>query len=119
MGQDDFSQEPVKSSVAKQRLMKTLGATLEKVAAGLVEIAIRPTAAISQQHGFTHAGAVSAIADSAAGYAALTLTSADPGVLWLYVTGPFTKKVAGLRTWIAREETALRAPTRKPGGGTR
>ena len=25
----------------------------------------------------------------------------------------------GLRTWIARGETALRAPTRKPGGGTR
>ena len=26
---------------------------------------------------------------------------------------------SGLRTWIARGETALRAPTRKPGGGTR
>ena len=38
---------------------------------------------------------------------------------WLYVTGPSTKKGAGLRTWIARGETALRAPTRKPGGGTR
>jgi uncharacterized protein (TIGR00369 family) len=81
MAQDDFSQDRVKSSFAKQGLMKTLGATLEKVSAGLVEIAIRPSAAISQQHGFTHAGAVSAIADSAAGYAALTLTSADTGVL--------------------------------------
>jgi hypothetical protein len=38
---------------------------------------------------------------------------------WVYVTGPSTKKVAGLRTWIAQGETALRAPTRKPGGGTR
>jgi hypothetical protein len=38
---------------------------------------------------------------------------------WLYVTGPSTKKVAGLRKSIARGETALRAPTRKPGGGTR
>ena len=38
---------------------------------------------------------------------------------WLYVTGPSTKKVAGLRTSIARGETALGAPTRKPGGGTR
>ncbi|MGP8246272.1 MAG: protein kinase domain-containing protein [Bryobacteraceae bacterium] len=26
---------------------------------------------------------------------------------------------SGLRTWIARGDTALRAPTRKPGGGTR
>jgi len=38
---------------------------------------------------------------------------------WLYVMGPSTKKVAGLRTWIARRESALRAPARKPGGGTR
>jgi len=81
MAHDDFAQERVASSFLKQGLMKTLGATLVKVSAGLVEIAIRPTAAISQQHGFAHAGAVSAIADSAAGYAALTLTPADTGVL--------------------------------------
>jgi len=81
MAHHDFAQERVASSFSKQGLMKTLGATLVKVSDGLVEIAIRPTAAISQQHGFTHAGAVSAIADSAAGYAALTLTPADTGVL--------------------------------------
>ena len=77
MAQDEGFHERVKSSFARQGLMTTLGATLEKVAAGLVEVALRPTGAISQQHGFTHAGAVSAIADSAAGYAALTLMSAD------------------------------------------
>ena len=38
---------------------------------------------------------------------------------WLYVTGPSTKKIAGLRAWIARGETAVRAPTRRAGGGTR
>jgi uncharacterized protein (TIGR00369 family) len=81
MAQDDGFQERVRSSFARQGLMRTLGATLEQVSPGLVEIAIHPTAAISQQHGFTHAGAVSAIADSAAGYAALTLASADTGVL--------------------------------------
>lgn len=81
MAQRDDSQERVRSSFARQGLTTTLGATLEQVSAGLVEIAIRPTVAISQQHGFTHAGAVSAIADSAAGYAALTLTPADTGVL--------------------------------------
>jgi uncharacterized protein (TIGR00369 family) len=61
--------------------MSTLGATLGSVAPGLVEIAIRPGPAISQQHGFVHAGAVSAIADTAAGYAALTLMPPDRGVL--------------------------------------
>ena len=40
-----------------------------------------PRPAISQQHGFVHGGAVSAIADSAAGYAALSLMPADTGVL--------------------------------------
>ena len=47
----------------------------------MVEIVLRPHPAISQQHGFVHGGAVSAIADSAAGYAALSLMPADTGVL--------------------------------------
>jgi uncharacterized protein (TIGR00369 family) len=61
--------------------MRTLGAALVSVAPGVVEIALRPDPAISQQHGIVHAGAVSAIADSAAGYAALSLMPADTGVL--------------------------------------
>jgi len=61
--------------------MTTLGATLDSVAPGMVEIALTPHPAISQQHGFVHGGAVSAIADSAAGYAALSLMPADTGVL--------------------------------------
>jgi uncharacterized protein (TIGR00369 family) len=73
--------ERVRSSFAKQGLMTTLGATLGNVSPGLVEIALRPHPAISQQHGFVHAGAVSAIADSAAGYAALSLMPAGAGVL--------------------------------------
>ncbi|MDF2689952.1 MAG: paaI, partial [Microvirga sp.] len=36
---------------------------------------------ISQQHGFIHAGAIAAIADTAAGYAALTLMPPGAGVL--------------------------------------
>ncbi|MBN8958423.1 MAG: PaaI family thioesterase [Rhizobiales bacterium] len=74
-------QERIRSSFAKQGLMRTLGATLGKVSPGSVEIAIRPTPAISQQHGFVHAGALSAIADTAAGYAALSLMPAGKGVL--------------------------------------
>jgi uncharacterized protein (TIGR00369 family) len=61
--------------------MTTLGASLVKIAPGAIEIEIRPHSAISQQHGFVHAGAVSAIADSAAGYAALTLMPPGTGVL--------------------------------------
>ena len=71
----------VRSSFAKQGLMATLGATLESVSPGIVEIVLRPMPSIFQQHGFVHAGAVSAIADTAAGYAALTLMPASAGVL--------------------------------------
>src|SRR5215204_917452 len=71
----------VRSSFAKQGLMSTLGAALGELAPGTVEIVLRPSQAISQQHGFVHAGAVSAIADTAAGYAALSMMPAGRGVL--------------------------------------
>lgn len=71
----------VRASFARQGLMATLGATLESVSPGKVEIALIPRPELSQQHGFVHAGAVSTIADTAAGYAALTLMPADRGVL--------------------------------------
>jgi uncharacterized protein (TIGR00369 family) len=74
-------QSRIRSSFGKQGLMTTLGATLGQMAPGLVEIWITPTPAILQQHGFIHAGAVSAIADTAAGYAALSLMPSGRGVL--------------------------------------
>jgi uncharacterized protein (TIGR00369 family) len=73
--------ERIRVSFSKQGLMSTLGASLGGISPGAVEIVIHPSPAISQQHGFVHAGAVSAIADSAAGYAALSLMPAGLGVL--------------------------------------
>jgi uncharacterized protein (TIGR00369 family) len=61
--------------------MDTLGATLERVAPGEVDIALPYRQALTQQHGFVHAGALATVADSACGYAALTLMPADAGVL--------------------------------------
>ena len=52
----------VQASFAKQGLMRTLGASLVRVAPGMVEIALPASPAVSQQHGFVHAGAVAAIA---------------------------------------------------------
>ena len=54
----------IRESFAKQGLMQTLGASLVHVSPGRVEIALVPRPEIAQQHGFVHAGAVSAIADS-------------------------------------------------------
>jgi uncharacterized protein (TIGR00369 family) len=71
----------VRDSFALQHFMKTLGATLESIDAGFVEIHLPISLAVAQQHGFVHAGAVASIADSACGYAAFTLMPADAGVL--------------------------------------
>ncbi|UOM34028.1 PaaI family thioesterase [Acuticoccus sp. I52.16.1] len=78
---DPAFRERVTTSFAKQGLMETLGASLSAVEPGAVTIALVPGAAVTQQHGFVHAGAVSAIADSAAGYSALTLMPPGAGVL--------------------------------------
>ena len=61
--------------------MAHLGATLEAVAAGRVEIAAPFRPELSQQHGFFHAGVVATLADSAGGYAAFTLFPPEAAVL--------------------------------------
>ncbi len=67
------AEQRVRASFARQGLMGHLGAELEEVGEGTCSISCRPRPELSQQHGFMHAGVVAAIADSAAGYAALTL----------------------------------------------
>jgi len=63
----------VRDSFAHQAMMRVLGAELVAVRAGDVEIALPFRSDLTQQHGYLHAAAVTAIADSACGYAALTL----------------------------------------------
>ena len=76
----DFANR-VRASFERQQFMKTIGATLGPVEPGFVEIRLTINPAITQQHGFVHAGAVASIADSACGYAAFTLMPVDAGVL--------------------------------------
>jgi uncharacterized protein (TIGR00369 family) len=71
----------VRASFARQRFMATLGATIERVAPGEVAIAFGFRDDLTQQHGYLHAGVMTAIADSACGYAALTLMEPNAGVL--------------------------------------
>jgi uncharacterized protein (TIGR00369 family) len=71
----------VRASFARQRLMQTLGAELVAVRRGEVEIALPFRGELTQQHGYLHAAAVTAIVDSACGYAALTLMPPDVEVL--------------------------------------
>lgn len=66
-------QARIRDSFARQGLMRLLGARVEHVGPGRVHIVLPNRPEVSQQHGYVHAGATSAIADSAGGYAALTL----------------------------------------------
>jgi uncharacterized protein (TIGR00369 family) len=71
----------VRRSFDKQRIMRTIGATLEHVAEGAVHIALPVRADLTQQHGYVHAGIIATIADSACGYAALSVMPEDAAVL--------------------------------------
>lgn len=71
----------VRASFDRQKLMTTLGAKLEKVEAGTVSIRLPFRDDLTQQNGFLHAGALTAVADSACGYAALSLMPASADVL--------------------------------------
>lgn len=71
----------VRASFDLQQAMTLIGAELAIVEPGYTEIHLPHRPEITQQHGFIHGGVVGMIADSAAGYAANTLTDADASVL--------------------------------------
>ena len=74
-------QEKVKKSFADQAVMKTIGASIEAIGAGEIEIEFPYQSSLTQQNGFIHAGIVSTVLDSACGYAAFSLMPEDTSVL--------------------------------------
>jgi uncharacterized protein (TIGR00369 family) len=76
----DF-EERVRASFARQNAMTTLAAELTSVTPGIVEIEMPFSEALTQQHGFLHAGIISAALDSACGYAAFSLMPENAAVL--------------------------------------
>jgi uncharacterized protein (TIGR00369 family) len=78
---DDQVVDRVRASFERQGLMRLLGARLAVVERGRVRIDLPRRPEVSQQHGYVHAGATGAIADTAGGYAALTLMPATSDVL--------------------------------------
>lgn len=71
----------IEASFHRQGLMRLLGAQLAHVAPRWVQINVAGRDELSQQHGLVHAGVTSAIADTAGGYAAMTLLPATSEVL--------------------------------------
>ncbi|WP_433190571.1 PaaI family thioesterase [Actinoallomurus sp. CA-150999] len=74
-------QKRIRASFDRQGLMGHLGARISRIAPGRVQIVLPSRPEVTQQHGYFHAGATSAIADSAGGYAAFTLFPENTDVL--------------------------------------
>jgi uncharacterized protein (TIGR00369 family) len=89
--------EHVRMGFARQRVMETIGARLVRIDPGQVEIELEYREDLTQQHGYLHAGIVTAIVDSACGFAAYTLMPADSGVLTVEYKVNFTAPARGAK----------------------
>jgi uncharacterized protein (TIGR00369 family) len=85
----------VQASFDRQAFMRTVGASLVSIEPGQVVIEWPFDRRLTQQHGFLHAGVVVAVADSACGYAALSLMPPGTAVLSVEFKVNLMKPAAG------------------------
>ncbi|HXE40067.1 MAG TPA: PaaI family thioesterase [Azonexus sp.] len=78
---DPHFAERVRASFERQNAMALIQATMPLIEHGRTEIHLPHWPGVEQQHGFVHGGVVGMIADSAAGYAAMTVVPASASVL--------------------------------------
>ncbi len=78
---DPHFAERIHASFDRQHAMALIRASLSAVEPGRVEIRLPHWTGVEQQHGFVHGGVVGMIADSAAGYAAMSVVPANASVL--------------------------------------
>lgn len=71
----------VRDSFSRQPYMTDIGARIDLVKPGICELSLEKRSGLTQQHGFFHGGLVSALADSAAGYACYSLYPPNSTVL--------------------------------------
>ena len=81
--------------------METIGARLVRVVAGEVDIEAPFAQGLTQQHGFMHAGVMTALVDTACGYSALSLAPPDAEVLSVEYKVNFLSPAQGER-YVAR-----------------
>lgn len=78
---DPHFAERILSSFNKQNVMQLVRASIPVIEHGMTEIHLPHWDGVEQQHGFVHGGVVGMIADSSAGYAAMTMVPASASVL--------------------------------------
>ncbi|NVK06637.1 MAG: PaaI family thioesterase [Marivivens sp.] len=77
----DDTRARIRDSFAKQSAMALIHAEIPVIEEGHAEIEIPHWDGVLQQHGYVHGGVVGMIADSAAGYAAMTVVPEGTSVL--------------------------------------
>ncbi len=95
--QDPNFEYAVRESFDSLALMRTIGATLEHVTAGEVEIALPFRSDLTQHQGFMAAAVLTAVIDVACGYAAMTLMPAGSSVLTIEYKANFLAPARGER----------------------
>jgi uncharacterized protein (TIGR00369 family) len=83
--------------------MSTLGAEVTSVVPGGVEIRLPFSPNLLQQNGYLHAGAITAVLDSACGYAASTMAPDDKEVLTVELKVNLLAPAAG-EVFVARAQ---------------
>ena len=78
---DQTARDRINRSFDAQTMMTTLGARIESIQEGRVEISAPLLPGSLQQQGFGHSGLTYSIGDSSAGYAALTTIPMDSEVV--------------------------------------
>jgi uncharacterized protein (TIGR00369 family) len=96
VGTDAFEAR-MRASFNRQKVMQTLGVTVERAGAGEAGFAMPFAPEFTQQHGFLHAGIVSTVLDTACGYAAFTLMAPDAAVLTVEFKANFLAPAKGER----------------------
>jgi uncharacterized protein (TIGR00369 family) len=106
-GLDPAAETRIRASFGAQAMLGTLQATMVEVAHGRVVLEMPRDRRFGQQFGYTHAGAVTALVDTACGYAAMTTMAADREVLTVDFTANFLAPAEGER--FRATATVLRA----------
>ena len=81
VAKDPDYERRVRDSFARQTLMSTMGVDMVELGPGTCTLAMDHRRDLCQQHGYHHAGVTTALADSAAGYAAYSLMPPGSSVL--------------------------------------
>ena len=71
------TEKELRASFLNQPLMPYIGAKLSAISSGKAQIEVAYNKNITQQHGLFHGGVSGAIADNAAGFAAMTLMNKE------------------------------------------